>query len=171
MKIRDIAVAILSILVGVSHAYGVVGCLTAEESLASRSDIVVVGTIESIDTVSLAPCPDSTPEPGRSYERTYPRCGDMLRIVVSAEVELQGSAPPTIYVLVPRGSYLALRCDDRPEPEEMAGLRAILFLEKSGDDYWSVDGPDGIYCGRSPIPATEIDHVRTVLVSVPRRKG
>jgi hypothetical protein len=165
------ALAVVVATVAASRALGIEGCLTPMEDLADRADVVVVGKIESSKTVTLNACPDSLPEEGRFYPRTYPRCGRLLGFVVSLETGLRGSAPRSLFVLVPWSSlgFLSLTCDDRPAPEAMVGLHAVLFLDKSGNDFWSVDGADGIYCQASPLSSAQVEGVRDILKEEPRQ--
>jgi len=72
---------------------------------------------------------------------------------------------------VPYPGPLNLSCDDRPDPESMAGVYAFLFLEKSPDGLWLVDGPDGVHASRRAPSQAETERMRQVVAAVPRSNG
>ena len=160
-----------ALLGSAQRAYGVMGCVTPAPDLATRSDIVVVGKVERVEHLALVPCPASDPVANEPYAPTYKRCGDTLLYVVTVSDRLRGEAPGSIDVHVAFPGVLSLTCDDRPAPEEMAGIYGALFLEQVGTWLWLVDGPDGIHGWWEQPSAAEIAKMRRVVNANPRKHG
>ena len=106
----------------------------------------------------------------RALHPTTNVAGDTLVYVVTVTDRLRW-APASISVHVAFPGVLSLTCDDRPAPEEMAGVYGALFLEQVGGWLWLVDGPDGIHGWWEQPSAAEIAKMRRVVNANPRKHG
>ncbi len=144
-------IPVIVALAGVKVVWAAVGCLTEVEQLVPRADVILIGRIQSVSTTRLQECPSTLPVDGHFYGG-YLRCGDINEAVVTVENQLKGQVDKELLVLIAAESVLSMTCDDRPPVEQMAGLHALLFLERFGGRLWTVDGPNSVHASRTPVP-------------------
>ena len=113
---------------------------------------MAVVKIQSVGKATVTPCPEAKPGEspeltlGRRYESGYVTCGEVGKLKAVVVEPLRGDVSGTIEVLVASPTGLVLgRCDDRPELPKMLGLEAILYLQREGGRWWTIDGADSIY--------------------------
>jgi len=169
--IRIAIVTLLALLGSAQSASGVAGCVTPAADLAARSDVVVIGRVEGVEHMALVPCPVADAVANERYAPAYKKCGDTLVYVLSVTERLRGEAPAAIIVHVAFPDPLTLTCDDRPAPEEMAGVYGTFFLEEIGRALWLVDGPDGIHVTGKHPSRSEAAAMRRLVEAHPRQKG
>lgn len=147
-------------------AYGIMGCLSDEADLVSRSTIIVVGKIESMHQVNLQSCGNQDPPtPGRFYSaHRYLRCGQVPMLRVSITETLRGTVGESIEVLVALPELYLQDCDDRPPVEQMIGWYTVLFAERDVEGaIWSVDGPDSLIPFREQPRPEYLNRIRETL--------
>jgi hypothetical protein len=161
-----------------SVALAILGCLTEERDLANRAKAVVVVKIVKVGKVKVAPCPESKPPEvheltlGRTYESGYANCGEVGTLEAVVVESLRGELSGKIDVLVARQTGLSPGpCDDRPELPKMTGLQAILYLQRDGSRWWTLDGPDSIYTlePRQTLSHEFIVRVKQLLSEIPAK--
>jgi hypothetical protein len=151
---KIILVGMMAALPGVVSA--ITGCLTEEKELVQRASVIIVGKIEQLETVQLAPCPSTPFTVGTEYVSRYERCGTVSQLTIRVKRALRGSIEPLLVkVLMASEGILALSCDDRPPIEKLAGVEAVMFLEKSGGRLWTLDGPNSIDQWRGAVTRIE----------------
>ncbi len=161
-----------SLALAATPAHAIMGCLTPEEKLAPRADVVVVGRIVAVGSMEMPRCPprpDPKPDPSRPGERTftwradeYFRCDSVLTYEVVVTRTLRGTAPERLTARVPWRGF-ELSCDERPDPGAMKYVYATLYLEAEGGTFWLVDGANGVHGSWSPIDEEAIRRTRAVL--------
>jgi hypothetical protein len=114
--------------------------------------VVAVVNIQKVGKVTVTPCLERKAEEsreltlGRTYKPGYSRCGEVGWLKAVVVESLRGDVSGTIEALVANTGPLVLGpCDDRPELPKMAGLQAILYLQREEERWWTIDGPDSIY--------------------------
>jgi len=135
------------------------------DTLVERANLIVVGRIETVGTVDTTPCPPMQPkevEGGWVYEETYRKCGQVWLLKFRATDSLKGTVSRHIEVLV-APELLGLPCDDRPLVEKMAGHDAVLFVEVSGRQFWTLDGPNSIHIVGPGITKAGVDDLKRTL--------
>ncbi len=138
------------------------GCMSEIGEVARSAEAIVLFEVRAVRTVTLTACPAPKPDPWARYER----CGAVAELQGEPIRTLKGVFAATadpIRLPLPNAE---LNCDDRPEAHAfVSGLknsRVILFLEKDGGSWWTLEGPDSIYSGtyeaavRSVLDATSL---------------
>ena len=143
----------------------------------------VYGRIKKIGKEQLPPClglPEAPPAPdwplerGTSEGRGYVisgnilKCGELFSLDASIKRTFRGNVGNRITVLVPSAGF-ELSCDDRLPVKDTAGFWAVLYIERSGNRLWTLDGPNSIYASRHRFPESELQEVKNVVEANPKR--
>lgn len=135
----------------------VLGAVLALVALPSRAelvdhgtDLVVLGSIDTVRALELPPCPEDQEQDPLATPTT---CGPVLEAEVRPEEFLRGR----------RGERLTVRFPRLPEERELAGMHAALFLERHQDALWVAEGRSGLVTSREPFIASGIDRLRLAL--------